>query len=104
VTAWDPVGKILSLNSYAGGTLSVVFNPDANKTLGIFPNLDKYGVIQGMNMQIVSDTGVENWKTLFCPSDIVSVHTDSAKQITESTENNPVIPSRVELSARLCGP
>jgi len=103
VTAWDVGEKLLTLSSYAGGTLYVRFDPDVYGQKAILPALDAYGSVDILKpIGIITSLAIPNANTLFCVRDVVSITADTWQELFSTTPVHPAIPKEVVLSFRLC--
>jgi hypothetical protein len=102
VTSWDPQARLLMLSSYTGKTLFVLFDPTPNGPIAIMNRFDRFGQVQGGEIQLVLDTSVPNWDTLFCSYDIVSVEAKTANVFNKTSREAPLVPTGIALVNRLC--
>lgn len=102
VASWDPVGKLLTLNSYIGNTLFVRFDPKPGGSIAYMPKFDIFGQMQFGELPVIQNTYVPNWNTAFCQYDIVSVEAKTADAFSRTSEKLPLVPTVITLYNRLC--
>jgi hypothetical protein len=105
VTSWNPVGKLLTLNSYIGRTIFVQFDPKPGKGPFVIVNLfDQFGQTINGSVPLVRSARDPEYNTLFCPHDIVAIEAATSNVFLRSSEGSPLVPSGIIVYNRLCKP